>query len=92
MHTIDAPEIELAERLWSVSAVAKALQVTTKTVYRHIQTDNLRAVRVGPRLLRVPHAELVSFLRQTSVGTNTHNPPAGARQHSGQRLDRRYMV
>ena len=51
-------------RLWSVRQAAKLLNVTTKTMYRHIHDETVRAVRVGPRLLRIPHAELVPFLQQ----------------------------
>jgi excisionase family DNA binding protein len=53
-------------RLWSVSETANLLNVTTKTVYRHIQDGMVGSVRVGPRLLRIPHAELMAFLRVRS--------------------------
>ena len=53
-------------RLWSVSQAADLLSVTTKTVYRHIQDGMVGSVRVGPRLLRIPHAELVAFLQLRS--------------------------
>lgn len=53
-------------RLWSVSQAADLLSVTTKTVYRHIQDGMVGSVRVGPRLLRIPHAELLAFLKLRS--------------------------
>jgi excisionase family DNA binding protein len=64
MAPIDARNNDPVDQLWSVRDAAAALKVTTKTVYRHIQDHNLRAVRVGPRLLRIPHSELVAFLRE----------------------------
>jgi excisionase family DNA binding protein len=54
-------------RLWSVSQAAQLLSVTTKTVYRHIQNGMVGSVRVGPRLLRIPHAELLAFLQLKST-------------------------
>ena len=54
-------------RLWSVSQAAQLLSVTTKTVYRHIQNGMVGSVRVGPRLLRIPHAELLTFLQLKST-------------------------
>jgi excisionase family DNA binding protein len=50
-------------RLWSVGQAADLLSVTTKTVYRHIQDGMVGSVRVGPRLLRIPHTELMAFLQ-----------------------------
>jgi excisionase family DNA binding protein len=64
MHPTNMRDIELTGRLWSVGDAAEALNVTTKTVYRHIQDHTLGAVRVGPRLLRIPHVELVAFLQK----------------------------
>jgi excisionase family DNA binding protein len=58
-----------AGRLWSVSQAADLLSVTTKTIYRHIQDGTVGSVRVGPRLLRIPHAELVAFLQLRSTKT-----------------------
>lgn len=62
MRANDERDIKVPGRLWSVHDVADLLNVTTKTVYRHIRDQTLGAVRVGPRLLRIPHSELVSFL------------------------------
>ena len=53
-------------RFWSVNQAADLLSVTTKTVYRHIRDGMVGSVRVGPRLLRIPHAELVAFLQLRS--------------------------
>ena len=39
------------------------LSVTTKTLYRHMRDGTVGSVRVGPRLLRIPHTELVAFLQ-----------------------------
>jgi excisionase family DNA binding protein len=52
-----------AGRLWSVAQAANLLSVTTKTIYRHIQDGMVGSVRVGPRLLRIPHTELMAFLQ-----------------------------
>ena len=50
-------------RLLTVAEAAAFLQVTTKTVYRHIREGRLRSVKVGPRLLRIPAQEFSAFLR-----------------------------
>ena len=55
-------DVEVIGRLWAVYEAANLLNVTTKTIYRHIQDQTLRAVKVGPRLLRIPHSELLAFL------------------------------
>jgi excisionase family DNA binding protein len=60
---VDIVDITNNGRLWSVSQAADLLNVTTKTVYRHIQDGIVGSVRVGPRLLRIPHGELVAFLQ-----------------------------
>ncbi len=60
--------VAITERLWSVSEAAKLLGVMTKTIYRHVRDGSLRTLRVGPRLLRIPHQELVIFLKANSVG------------------------
>jgi excisionase family DNA binding protein len=63
MSSSDGRKTDRTDQLWSVRDAAAILKVTTKTIYRHIQDHNLRALRVGPRLLRIPHSELVAFLR-----------------------------
>lgn len=51
------------DRLWPVNQAADLLSVTTKTLYRHMRDGTVGSVRVGPRLLRIPHTELVAFLQ-----------------------------
>ena len=62
MRANDERDTKVPGRLWSVHDVADLMNVTTKTVYRHIRDQTLGAVRVGPRLMRVPQGELVAFL------------------------------
>ena len=67
MNDGNAVDIGDGARLWSVRQAAELLSVTTKTVYRHIQNGMVGSVRVGPRLLRIPHAELLAFLQLKST-------------------------
>jgi excisionase family DNA binding protein len=54
--------------LLTVSEAAEALNVCTKTVYRHISAGRLKAVRAG-RLWRIPLASLEEFLRQSDTSS-----------------------
>lgn len=54
----------------SVQAVAILLDVHENTVYNWIHTDVITAIRIGPRLFRIPRSE-ISRLRSTT----NHNTP-----------------
>jgi excisionase family DNA binding protein len=50
--------------LLRVSRVARMLDVSTKRVYQMIAEGKLRAMRLGPRQLRIPKGDLEIFLRK----------------------------
>jgi excisionase family DNA binding protein len=58
----DERDGKIPGRLWLVWEVARALKVAPNTVYRLIRDQRLRAVRIGPRSLRIPQAELLAFI------------------------------
>jgi excisionase family DNA binding protein len=61
----------------SVQMVAMLLDVHENTVYNWIKDDIIIAVRVGPRLLRIPRSE-ISRLRSSAapptISTNAPQP------------------
>lgn len=61
----------------SVQMVAMLLDVHENTVYNWIKDDIILAVRVGPRLLRIPRSE-ISRLRSSAasptIDTNRPQP------------------
>ena len=58
----DERDVKIHGRLWLVWEVALVLKVAPNTVYRLIRDQRLRAVRIGPRSLRIPQAELLAFI------------------------------
>jgi excisionase family DNA binding protein len=52
----------MSKRLYSVAEAADELNVSTKTIRRYISQGHLTAIRVGPRLLRIPAASLACLL------------------------------
>lgn len=53
--------------LISISEAADHLGVSTKTIRRRISDGTLKAVRIGPRLIRVDAASLASAGRPLTV-------------------------
>jgi excisionase family DNA binding protein len=54
---------QLPRQLITLSAAAEQLGVCTRTIRRWISEGELRAYRVGPRILRVDQADLDKLLR-----------------------------
>jgi excisionase family DNA binding protein len=50
------------DTLLTLEEVAKALQVSVRSVRRYIDSGQLKATRVGTRLLRVRPSDLEAFL------------------------------
>ena len=57
-------EREKIGRLLFVRTVAKRLNCSKRHVYRLIEDEQLKAIRLGPRGLRVPEEALGEFLNQ----------------------------
>lgn len=56
-----------SEPLLSIDEAAARLGVSTKTIRRRISDGTLKAVRIGPRLIRVDAASLASAGRPLTV-------------------------
>ncbi len=54
-------------RYVSIEEAANALDVSTRTIRRHIAAGTLEARRVGPRLIRIPEHALASVGRPLTV-------------------------
>lgn len=52
------------DTLLTLEEVAKILQVSIRTVRRYIAAGQIKATRVGVRLLRVRPADLEAFLKK----------------------------
>lgn len=63
------------QRYYTARELAEILRVSDLTIRRMIQRGELRAVRVGPRNLRIPAAEL-----ERIEETGTTRPPARSRK------------
>jgi excisionase family DNA binding protein len=63
MPTVTATPNKAARRLETVSSAAEYLGVSTKTLRRMIARGDLRAFRMGSRMIRVDRAELDELLR-----------------------------
>lgn len=62
----------------SVPEVRKRLGVHKMTVYRWISTGLLPAVRLGPRMLRIPESALSKFLSGKRVRAGVFPSEVGA--------------
>jgi excisionase family DNA binding protein len=49
--------------VYTVAELAKRLKVDRKQIYRLIQSGRLPAIRLGPRLYRIPSAAARALLR-----------------------------
>ncbi len=49
--------------VYTVAELAKRLKVDRKQIYRLIQSGQLSAIRLGPRLYRIPLAAVTALLR-----------------------------
>lgn len=56
-----------SEPLISIDEAADRLGVSTKTVRRRISDGTLKAVRIGPRIIRIDAASLASVGRPLTV-------------------------
>ena len=69
------------EDVYTVAELAKRLKVDRKQIYRLIQAGRLSAIRLGPRLYRIPSAAVDALLRASSSHVLV---PAGA---AGEEVD-----
>lgn len=53
------------DELWTMADVSKRLKCSDDTVHRMIARGELRAIRVGKRLLRVDPADVATLLKPT---------------------------
>ena len=51
------------EQFLTTSEIAKILQVHQRTVQRWISSNRLKAIKVGPKILRVRRRDLNEFLK-----------------------------
>jgi len=56
-------ERESAIEYWRVERVARYLDISKKRVYQLVQEGRLKAVRLGPRQMRVMRRSLDEYLR-----------------------------
>lgn len=53
--------------LLTVPEVARALRVTVTTVRRLVERGDLSAVKVGPKLVRIPRTALTPFIGEEAA-------------------------
>ncbi len=54
---------------WRVERVARCLDVSKKRVYQLVQERRLKAVRLGPRQMRIRRDSLDQYLQQLKAST-----------------------
>lgn len=59
-------------RLVSIQQAAAECSVSSKTIRRRIADGSLTAYRLGPRVIRVDHAELTALLRPIPAAGSNH--------------------
>lgn len=57
-----APVEEDGDPLWSLARVAKYMDVSVKQVRRFCEDEELKVVRLGPKLLRVRKSNVEAFI------------------------------
>jgi putative molybdopterin biosynthesis protein len=60
----------MIDEFYTPLEVAKMLRVTRTTIYEHIKSGQLKAIRVGNRY-RITEAHLEEYIRQNAVNTTT---------------------
>lgn len=57
----------MAKELLSVGQVAAELGLTTRTIYRYLESGMLPALRLGPRQYRIERADVEALLTPNGV-------------------------
>ncbi len=63
--------------VYTVAELAKRLKVDRKQIYRLIQAGRLAAIRLGPRLYRIPSAAANALLRTGILDSDSNAGAAG---------------
>jgi predicted DNA-binding transcriptional regulator AlpA len=58
MSAATAPTISNTKLLYKVPDAAKLLGISERSLWKYVNTEIVRSVRLGPKLVRVPLAEL----------------------------------
>jgi excisionase family DNA binding protein len=69
---------EHPESYVTTSELAEYWMVSRSQIYKHIDAGTLRAIRLGPRLLRVSLDEARDFERRAKLDRSTSGGRAGA--------------
>ena len=51
----------------TTSELAEYWMVSRSQIYKHIESGNLKAIRLGPRLLRISRSEALDFERRAKL-------------------------
>lgn len=57
----------------TVNELADYWMISRKQIYKHIETGQLPAIRLGPRLLRIRTIDALEFERQSSSALARHD-------------------
>lgn len=68
----------MKSKLLTVPQVAKWAKVSSKTIYRWIQNQNIRALRLGNRTYRIPEEDIVNLLKNQGLEYLLHESPTQA--------------
>lgn len=58
---------EAAKQFFSIKEFAAILGLNESTVYEAIKRGDVRAVRIGPKLWRIPTSEIDRLLREAGI-------------------------
>ncbi len=63
-----------AESYVTTSELAAYWHVSRRQIYKHIEAGTLRAIRLGPRLLRISTAEALDFEKRAKMAPPPDSP------------------
>jgi excisionase family DNA binding protein len=67
----------------TTSELARYWNVSRKQIYKQIDAGTLKAIRLGPRLLRISVAEALRFEKVAKMGGERHEPTAADEDENG---------
>jgi len=73
----------------TIAELAEYWMISRKHIYKQIDAGTLRAIRLGPRLLRVRTADAIDFERRAKLQQPEANASKSATQSVGGRQRRR---
>lgn len=63
-------DAQAAPAYFSVQTAAEHLDVHPALIYKEIRANRLRAVKIGPKVIRIPREALEAYIAAQTTGAN----------------------